>query len=72
MSSLIGLVMFAYYKKYAMSPQQEQAAPDQVRGSLWLHPVLMRSQYGSLSRVPVWLNWKKEMTIFFHPEVPAV
>ncbi|CAH6786916.1 sodium-dependent multivitamin transporter [Phodopus roborovskii] len=30
MSSLIGLVMFAYYKKYTMSPQQEQAAPDQL------------------------------------------
>lgn len=30
MSCLIGLVMFAYYKKYSMSPQQEQAAPDQL------------------------------------------
>lgn len=30
MSCLIGLVMFAYYKKYGMSPQQEQAAPDQL------------------------------------------
>lgn len=32
MSCLIGLVMFAYYQQYGMSPQQEQAAPDQVRG----------------------------------------
>ncbi|KAL1783106.1 sodium-dependent multivitamin transporter [Sigmodon hispidus] len=30
MSCLIGLVMFAYYKEYTMSPQQEQAAPDQL------------------------------------------
>lgn len=30
MSSLIGLVMFAYYKEYNMSPQQEKAAPDQL------------------------------------------
>lgn len=30
MSSLIGLVMFAYYKEYTKSPQQEQAAPDQL------------------------------------------
>lgn len=30
MSCLIGLVMFAYYKEYGMSPQQEQAAPDQL------------------------------------------
>lgn len=29
MSCLIGLVMFAYYKDYDMSIQQEQAAPDQ-------------------------------------------
>ncbi|XP_058524135.1 sodium-dependent multivitamin transporter [Ochotona princeps] len=29
MSCLIGLVMFAYYQKYPMSPQQSQAAPDQ-------------------------------------------
>ncbi|XP_050996519.1 sodium-dependent multivitamin transporter [Acomys russatus] len=30
LSCLIGLVMFAYYKEYNMSPQQEQAAPDQL------------------------------------------
>ncbi|XP_069881330.1 sodium-dependent multivitamin transporter isoform X2 [Dipodomys merriami] len=29
MSCLIGMVMFAYYKEYAMSIQQAQAAPDQ-------------------------------------------
>lgn len=32
MGCLIGLVMFAYYQEYPMSPQQMQAAPDQVRG----------------------------------------
>ncbi|XP_037668543.1 sodium-dependent multivitamin transporter [Choloepus didactylus] len=29
MGCLIGLVMFAYYQEYPMSPQQSQAAPDQ-------------------------------------------
>uniref|UniRef100_A0A8D0VFB4 Sodium-dependent multivitamin transporter n=1 Tax=Sus scrofa TaxID=9823 RepID=A0A8D0VFB4_PIG len=30
MGCLIGLVMFAYYQEYPMSPQQMQAAPDQL------------------------------------------
>lgn len=51
MSSLIGLVMFAYYKEYTKSPQQEQAAPDQVRRPLWLRPVHVRSQSRSPGRV---------------------
>lgn len=72
MSCLIGLVMFAYYQEYSMSPQQEQAAPDQVRKPLAPSCAVEKPVWVTKQSIYVAELKNIDDLILCYPEIPPV